>query len=198
MQDATVMRVDTGGAVTFGAPSRRGVGQGCVCGPVRSKLLLAQMQRAVHRLARGYRFAAVGMPEHQQPCIPSVYFADDGSFLTDDLQTLQLVFDVIAAVARAEGLTVGFRRKESARSTKHKTAWSGVERRRDGSLSFCERDREVRWLLDGQPIPRTEVYKHLGTELEAAFTHHRTRAAVQRRCRGCLAAMARLGVLDAV
>ena len=91
--------------MTPGAPSEAGLGQGDVCSPVRAKLALSMLQRAVDALCIGARGAAA----HESACtqMPMVFFADDGAFCAESLSDLQTVFDVAWTVARAEGLTIG-------------------------------------------------------------------------------------------
>ena len=52
LHDATTRRIDTGSGLTLGVDSLRGLGQGDVSAPVRSKLLLAQMHLPAQVLAR--------------------------------------------------------------------------------------------------------------------------------------------------
>ena len=193
LQDATKRRIDTGAGMTPGAPSEAGLGQGDVCSPVRAKLALGILQRAVDALCIGARGAAAHEDAHTQ--MPMVFFADDGAFCTESLADLQTIFDVAWTVARAEGLVIGIH------ANGKKTAWSGGEWRRD-------REGEWRWhecddactirLPDGREVPRpAEPYKHLGTRLEVGIDHSLTRRRVAARARSLLGMLGRLGVLNA-
>ena len=131
LQAATQMRYDIGAGLTPGVPSERGVGQGTTDGPRRSTLLLAQMQRAVDALVAGFEYPSPWLAEGTR--VPCVFFAD-GGFGTDSFAMLQLVFDVISTVARAQGLEI------SVKPDGSKTAWSGLEYDPGGGGAWTECD----------------------------------------------------------
>ena len=54
-------RYETEWGMTQPVPVQVGVGQGCVAAPVRSKLVLGVMQRALTRLSYGYRFTGAAV-----------------------------------------------------------------------------------------------------------------------------------------
>eukprot|EP00965_Chrysotila_dentata_P106573 3520249-Pleurochrysis_carterae.AAC.1 len=62
---------------------QKGLGQGDLLSPVRSKLILAVIQRAMHRLVPGIEFNKVGTRG-----APFLIYADDGIILTDSIHTL--------------------------------------------------------------------------------------------------------------
>ena len=107
-------RYETEWGMTRDVPIACGVGQGCVSAPVRSKLVLGVVQRAVSKLCPGYKFTGASGGT------PTLFFADDAACLASSLADLQLVFDTAWMVSRLIGLTVG------VKSSGTKTAWSGT------------------------------------------------------------------------
>ena len=83
-------KYETAAGLTKAVDILKGLGQGDLASPVRSKLLLSVMQRAISRLVRGFKFAG-----HKER-VPLFQYADDGCFLTDDLPSLQLAFDAVS------------------------------------------------------------------------------------------------------
>ena len=134
----------------------------------------------------GFEFSAPAAAGAQ--VVPEVFFADDGAFVTGEPRMLQLAFDVVAVMARLEGLEIGIKDDGS------KTAWSGLEWR-DGGWHDCG-DGRAYTLLDGRVVPRNPTYKHLGTMLASMLDHSQVRERVVRRCSGVITALARLGVLN--
>jgi hypothetical protein len=188
LQAATLMRYDTGAGLTEGVIGARGVGQGTVDGPRRSTLLLAQMQRAVEQLCAGFSHSAHCRAEGLR--VPYIFFADDGGFGSDTFAMLQLVFDVISTVARAQGLTI------SVKSDGSKTAWTGLEfDPHSGEWHTCDDGRRIE-LVDGTTVPRVNWYKHLGSVIGTDMLHELVRDCCVRRCCAVLAALARIGVLS--
>ena len=184
---ALVVSYDSGRALSPGTPSRVGNGQGDSDGPVRSMIPLSLVAKAVDWLVGGFSFSAVYGAQSRR--IPSVWFCDDGAFLTDDFGTLQLCFLVVSAMSRALGLVIGVTKDGS------KTAWCGAEWV-SGEYRECGDETGVE-LIDGTKVPRVSVYPHLGSRAEVAIRHDATRDAVVRRCRGAAIIIARLGVLNA-
>lgn len=179
-------RFETEWGMTEDVPVECGVGQGCVAAPVRSKLVLSVVQRAVSALCRGYKFegAAGGTP--------SLFFADDGAFQASSLADLQMMFDTCWLVSRVLGLSMG------VKASGTKTAWSGTYWKQG-----VEREIEG-WTIrlpDGRTVPQVRSYKYLGqvelsgwkpdrgdkqvSDLPAGVTcdrHAPTLARVQRQC----------------
>eukprot|EP00965_Chrysotila_dentata_P258881 6213373-Pleurochrysis_carterae.AAC.1 len=121
----------------------KGLGQGDLLSPVRSKLILAIIQKAMQYLVPELEFntqAARGAP--------FLIYADDGIILTEtSVHVLQLAMEV-------------------SHVGKKKTAWSGVYYNEDGHESDITGWEVI--LPDGTKIPQlteTETYKYLGTQL---------------------------------
>ena len=150
--------------------------------------------RAVDELVEGFRFAA---PDScRRTAIPQVWFADDGSFGTDDFGMLQLVFDTVSVVARVAGLEIGVAVDGEGKVVATKTAWHGSEwDDKEGQWRECDDGREIR-LVGDTLVPRVEdAYKHLGTMVSALVDHEPARGRLVRRCVGVLGALGRLSAL---
>eukprot|EP00965_Chrysotila_dentata_P210699 6186042-Pleurochrysis_carterae.AAC.3 len=76
---------ETAYGVTEPVEIQKGLGQGDLLSPVRSKLILAVIQKAMQRLAPGIEFNVKGLRE-----APFLIYADDGIILTHSIHTLQL------------------------------------------------------------------------------------------------------------
>ena len=76
---------------------RRGVGQGCVNGAIRAKILQAVTQRVIRKVVRGYDMT-------QGPSCPQLHFADDSCYLTNSVADLQLAYDTAWVMAKLCGL----------------------------------------------------------------------------------------------
>ena len=105
LHDDAKGQYETAWGLTDFFPIRRGNGQGCVNGAVRSKLLLTVMQRMVNKYHRGLTFTD-GVD------IPALYFADDACFLSSNLAGLQLAYDCAWMVTRICGLEIGIKGKK--------------------------------------------------------------------------------------
>eukprot|EP00965_Chrysotila_dentata_P050679 1680317-Pleurochrysis_carterae.AAC.1 len=83
-------RYETAYGITEPVVIGKGLGQGDLLSPVRSKLILAVIQKAMQQLVPGLEFntqAARGAP--------FLIYADDGNILTDSVHTLQLAMEVM-------------------------------------------------------------------------------------------------------
>ena len=142
-------KYETRYGLTKGGGVWKGIGQGCVLGPSRSKNVLKLMQVAVHMLAEGtHMWGGEG-------AIPQVFFADDGAMTTDMLMGLQVAADVCWAVAAMCDQPIGIKEDGS------KTAWAV------GGTGGREIRYELR-LPDGRIVPLLNKmakpqYKHLGS-----------------------------------
>ena len=170
-------RYETAYGLTRRVRIGKGLGQGDLSSPVRSKLVLAVMQQAVSRLVRGFKFAGV------RERVPIFLYADDGCYLTDDLASLQLAFDTAWVVTKLMGLK--FMVKGKAKSAWSGVYWSGAE----------EKDVEGYELKlpCGMVVPQLqgkEFYKYLGTELPTGWAEGKNqetaRAKVRTQCRRLL------------
>eukprot|EP00965_Chrysotila_dentata_P031649 1055395-Pleurochrysis_carterae.AAC.1 len=81
-------RYETAYGVTEPVNIQKGLGQGDLLSPVRSKLILAVIQRTMQRLVPGIEFNTKG-----SRVTPFLIYADDGIILTDSIHTLQLAFE---------------------------------------------------------------------------------------------------------
>jgi len=103
---------------------------------------------------------------------------------------LQLVFDVISTVDRAQGLTI------LVKSDGSKMAWTGLEfDPHSGEWHTCDDGRHIE-LVDGTIVPRVNSYKHLGSVIRTEMSHELVRDRCVRRCCAVLAELARIGVLS--
>ena len=66
-------KFETAWGMTDEVPMEEGLGQGCVAAPVRSKLMLSVMQRAVRTLCKGYTFTGA------KGGTPLLFYADDAT-----------------------------------------------------------------------------------------------------------------------
>eukprot|EP00965_Chrysotila_dentata_P100947 3334443-Pleurochrysis_carterae.AAC.1 len=147
-------RYETAYGVTDPVDIQKGLGQGDLLSPVRSKLILAVIQRTMQRLVPGIEFNTKG-----SRVTPFLIYADDGIILTDSIHTLQLAFEVMWVMTKILGLNMQIKGKE-------KTAWSGVYYNEEGQENDIS-GWEIT-LPDGTKIPQlkgTETYKYLGTHL---------------------------------
>eukprot|EP00965_Chrysotila_dentata_P058159 1928433-Pleurochrysis_carterae.AAC.1 len=108
-----VGRYETAYGTTEPVEIRKGLGQGDLLSPVRSKLILAIIQKAMQRLVPGIEFNAKAVRG-----APFLIYADDGIILTDSVHTLQLAMEVMWAMTKTLGLKMQVKGKK-------KTAWSG-------------------------------------------------------------------------
>jgi hypothetical protein len=128
----------------------KGLGQGDIGSPVRSKILIAIIAKTVSRLCEGAKITG------SDKRVSMLFFADDGLILADDVQTLRRAFEAMWIVARVAGLRLQVKGKK-------KTAWSATYWESDGT----ERD-VTGWEMvmpDGSTIPQLEgddKYKYLG------------------------------------
>eukprot|EP00965_Chrysotila_dentata_P254448 6211873-Pleurochrysis_carterae.AAC.1 len=107
-------RYETAYGMTEPVEIQKGLGQGDILSPVRSKLILAIIQKAMQRLVPGIEFNTKGAR-----AVPFLIYADDGIILTDSIQTLQLATEVMWVMTKLLGLNMQIKGKK-------KTAWSGV------------------------------------------------------------------------
>lgn len=127
----------------------KGLGQGDIGSPVRSKILIAIIAKTVSRLCEGAKITG------SDKRASMLFFADDGLILADDVQTLRRAFEAMWIVARVAGLRLQVKGKK-------KTAWSATYWESDGT----ERD-VTGWEMvmpDGSTIPQLEgddKYKYL-------------------------------------
>eukprot|EP00965_Chrysotila_dentata_P097856 3235405-Pleurochrysis_carterae.AAC.1 len=153
-RDGLVGRYETAYGTTEPVKIRKGLGQGDLLSPVRSKLILTIIQKAMQRLVPGIEFntkASRGAP--------FLIYADDGIILKDSVHTLQLAMEVMWIMTKTLGLNMQIKGKK-------KTAWSGVYYNEDGQENDIT-GWEVT-LPDGTKIPQltgAETYKYLGTQL---------------------------------
>eukprot|EP00965_Chrysotila_dentata_P092666 3058898-Pleurochrysis_carterae.AAC.1 len=116
-------RYETAYGITEPVAIRKGLGQGDILSPVRSKLILTIIQKAMQRLVPGIEFntkAARGTP--------FLIYADDGIILTDSVHVLQLAMEVMWVMTKILGLNMQIKGKK-------KTAWSGVYYNEEGHES---------------------------------------------------------------
>eukprot|EP00965_Chrysotila_dentata_P225342 6194694-Pleurochrysis_carterae.AAC.2 len=147
-------RYETAYGSTDPVEIQKGLGQGDLLSPVRSKLILAVIQTAMHRLVPGIEFIVKGSRG-----APFLIYADDGIILTDSIHTLQLATEVMWVMTKILGLHMQVKAKK-------KTAWSGIYYDEEGKESDITGWEVV--MPDGDKIPQlmgTETYKYLGTYL---------------------------------
>ena len=139
------------------AAVRCGNGQGCPRGPDRSLLPLTVVIRAVEILeARGFVYAA---PEGFERGVPQFWMADDGAFVSDCVEGVQLIFEAVWLTSLVLGLEIGWDVDAS------KTAW--LAWRWEGNRQVPDETSRVTLPLgaDGADVdmPRvTDHYRHLG------------------------------------
>eukprot|EP00965_Chrysotila_dentata_P097060 3208342-Pleurochrysis_carterae.AAC.1 len=102
---------------------QQGLRQGDLLSPVRSKLILAIIQKAMQRLVPGIEFNMKGA---RGP--PFLIYADDGIILTDFIHIVQLAIGAMWVMTKMLGLKMQIKGKK-------KTAWSGVYYNEDGRES---------------------------------------------------------------
>eukprot|EP00965_Chrysotila_dentata_P187562 6172222-Pleurochrysis_carterae.AAC.2 len=147
-------RYETAYGTTESVTIQQGQGQGDLLSPVRSKLILAIIQKAMQCLIPGIEFNTKG-----ERGAPFLIYADDGIILTDSIHILQLAMEVIWVMTKILELNMQIKGKK-------KTAWSGVYYSEDGRESDLTGWEVV--LPDGGIIPQlkgVETYKYLGTQL---------------------------------
>jgi hypothetical protein len=143
-------RYETAYGLTAAVRIAKGLGQGDIGSPVRSKILIAIIAKTVSRLCEGAKITG------SDKRASMLFFADDGLILADDVQTLRRAFEAMWIVARVAGLRLQVKGKK-------KTAWSATYWESDGT----ERD-VTGWEMvmpDGSTIPQLEgddKYKYLG------------------------------------
>ena len=84
-----VGRYETAYGLTDPVEILKGLGQGDLASPARSKPLLALIAGTVDRVCAGARVA------RSEARLGVLFFADDGMLLTDDVQTLQRAFEAV-------------------------------------------------------------------------------------------------------
>jgi hypothetical protein len=142
-------RYETAYGLTAAVRIAKGLGQGDIGSPVRSKILIAIIAKTVSRLCEGAKITG------SDKRVSMLFFADDGLILADDVQTLRRAFEAMWIVARVAGLKLQVKGKK-------KTAWSATYWESDGT----ERD-VTGWEMvmpDGTTIPQLEgddKYKYL-------------------------------------
>ena len=120
-------------------PLDRGTGQGDPNGGSRAKMPIAMGQWAVSKYARGF---AVTKGENGR--VPQLYYADDGSFITESTADLQAIFDLNWYLMKMSGMAVKVKGKE-------KTAYMAV--RYENGIARNIEGAPMR-LLDGTEIPQ--------------------------------------------
>ena len=170
------------------ADVRVGNGQGCPRGPDRSLLPLTVVIRAVQILgARGFVYAA---PSGFERGVPQFWMADDGAFVSDSAEGVQLVFEAVWLSSLVLGLEIGWDTDAS------KTAWLGW--RWEGNTQVPDVTSRITLPLgkDGADVimPRvTDCYRHLGSEVTGRVDHSALRLRVESRVSTLLRLVGRLG-----
>eukprot|EP00965_Chrysotila_dentata_P214147 6188054-Pleurochrysis_carterae.AAC.1 len=95
--------------VTDPVEIHKGLKQGDLLSPVRSKLILAIIQKAMQRLVPGLEFNT-----KRSKGAPFLTYADDGTILTDSIHTLQLAMEVIWVVTMILGLNMQIKGKKKS------------------------------------------------------------------------------------
>eukprot|EP00965_Chrysotila_dentata_P061472 2035901-Pleurochrysis_carterae.AAC.1 len=140
-------RYETAYGITEPVEIGKGLGQGDLLSPVRSKLILTIIQKTMQRLVPGIEFNTKA-----DRGVPFLIYADDGIILTDSVQILQLAMEVMWVMTKILGLNMQIKGKK-------KTAWSGIYYNKDGQESDVT-GWEVT-LPDGTMVPQltgTETY----------------------------------------
>ena len=181
-------RYETAYGLTAAVRIAKGLGQGDIGSPERSKILIAIIAKTVSRLCEGAKVTG------SDKRVSMLFFADDGLILADDVQTLRRAFEAMWIVARVAGLRLQVKGKK-------KTAWSATYWESDGT----ERD-VTGWEMvmpDGSTIPQLEgddKYKYLGTELTTGWNRGEAQAAVRKKvvakCRQAIGLIARIPLLS--
>ena len=181
----TALGKEQGGA---GGRPHLGNGQGCPRGPDRSLLPLTVVIRAVQILAaRGFVYAA---PAGFERGVPQFWMADDGAFVSDCVEGVQLLFEAVWLTSLVLGLEIGWDVDAS------KTAW--LARRWEGNRQVPDETSRVTLPLgpDGADVdmPRvTDHYRHLGSEVTSRVDHSALRARIEARVRTLLRMVGKLG-----
>jgi len=134
-----VGRYETAYGLTDPVEIMKGLGQGDLASPERSKLLLSVIATAVNKTCEGAKVA--GTDER----VSTLFFADDGMILADDVQTLGRAFETIWMVTQIAGLSMQIKNKK-------KSAWSATYWESDGTEKDVE-GWEIR-MPDGTLIPQ--------------------------------------------
>eukprot|EP00965_Chrysotila_dentata_P037227 1238684-Pleurochrysis_carterae.AAC.1 len=119
-------RYETAYGTTDPVEIQKGLGQGDLLSPVRSKLILVVIQKAMHRLVPGIEFNKRGSQG-----APFLINADDGIILTDTKHTLQLAMEVMWVMIKILGLSMQIKGKK-------KTAWSGCTTTKRGGKAILQ------------------------------------------------------------
>eukprot|EP00966_Prymnesium_polylepis_P199182 4615195-Prymnesium_polylepis.1 len=156
-------------------PLELGVGQGCVNATRRAELQIALIQRTVRQLCKGFDYSN-GV--HEAGCVPQVFYADDGAFLSDSLWGLQTALDACWWVCHIMGIRMIIKGKK-------KTAWQG--RCWVGGQQQDVGGVEIR-LPNGEEVPQLtgeEAYVHLGFEEGTVWVgrHKAIREKVVEHCK---------------
>ena len=114
LQGAVWGRYETGFGLTDRVAMELGICQGDINAPNRSKNLMKLKQAAISEMIEGFRFC--GWEEGTV----QVWFADDGSVMTDSWAWLQMAFDTAWMLSRITGCEIGVKEDGS------KTAWQVV------------------------------------------------------------------------
>ena len=175
-------RYETAYGLTEPVAILKGLGQGDLLSPVRSKMVLDVMVRVVRKMVEGRRYDSGQR-------VASLFFADDGRLGANDVQSLRLAFEAIWVTAQVAGLHVIVKGKS-------KTAWSATYWQ--GGQVVDVTGFEMR-MPDGTVIPQLtgdERYKYLGTELrgggEGKVMMDHTRARVVHKCKQLMGMIGRL------
>ena len=182
-----VGRYETAYGLTDPVEIMKGLGQGDLASPARSKLLLTVIASVVDRACEGARVAGT------EKRVGILLFADDGMLLADDVQTLQRAFEAVWMVTKVAGLRMQVKDKK-------KTAWAATYWGADG----VEKDVEG-WEMrmpDGMVLPQlkgSETYKYLGSEMAAGWgggeAQKVVRAKVVRKCKQAVGMIGRVPLM---
>eukprot|EP00965_Chrysotila_dentata_P198793 6179025-Pleurochrysis_carterae.AAC.1 len=100
-------RYETAYGTTDPVEIQKGLGLGDLLSPVRSKLILAVIQKVMHRLVPG-----IEINKGRSRGTPFLIYADDGIILTDTIHTLQLAIEVMWAMTNILGLIIQIKGKK--------------------------------------------------------------------------------------
>ena len=136
---------ETAFGLTKGFPMKRGNGQGCVNGAVRSKLQLTVVQRLMATTCKGYRFHG----RTEGGGVGVCFFADDAAFLSDSLAGLQQMYDCCWLVSAVCGLrmTIKGKRKTAFMATEYKDG-------KEYDIVDTETDGWRVRLMNGEEVPQ--------------------------------------------
>ena len=148
--------------------------------------MLSVIQHALQRLCPGSKMT---MDSRR---IVSLWYADDGCLLADDLPTLQLGFECVWLTTKMLGLLWQIKGKK-------KTAWSATWWKDGKEVDVSGYEMKM---PDDSIIPQLqgeELYKYLGTEMNTGWhngkAHARARAKVVTRCRQLIGLLGRVPCL---